>query len=198
MALMEGIWPTITVAVGAFIGTDIDDMVVLTALFLSFRTEGRPFPRQIVLGQYLGFLTLIAISLSVAFGLAVVPDRWVTLLGIVPLSLGIRGLLKARHGPEAGPQIAFSPLAIAAVTISNGGDNISLYTPLFREADATGKALTVVSFLVMLGLWCALGAVLGSRKPIVTAFRRLGHILVPAVYVIIGMVLLVETAVRLL
>ena len=43
---------------------------------------------------------LVAASAVAALGLLVVPDRWVGLLGLVPLTLGIRGLVAARPKPD--------------------------------------------------------------------------------------------------
>jgi cadmium resistance protein CadD (predicted permease) len=41
---------TVAAAVGVFVGTDIDDIIVLTVLFLSARATGKPRPWQIWAG----------------------------------------------------------------------------------------------------------------------------------------------------
>ncbi len=193
----------ILVTVGAFVATDVDDMVVLAILFLGYRTSGVPQPRQIVLGQYMGFAVLVGISGSAALGLALVSLRWVGLLGVVPLSLGVRGLWSARGGgggPPSLPSLRLfrgrsGPFAIAAATISTGGDNISVYTPLLRTVGWPASTLAVVVLLVMLGVWCAIGAAIGTHDTVVATLSRLGHILVPILYICIGTLLLVDTGV---
>src|SRR5262249_17089033 len=80
-----GVLGTIAAAAGVFAGTDIDDLVVLTVLFLAGRATGRPRTRDIVVGQYLGIAALVAFSAAAAVGLLVVPDRWVGLIGLVPI-----------------------------------------------------------------------------------------------------------------
>jgi cadmium resistance protein CadD (predicted permease) len=193
----------ILVTVGAFVATDVDDMVVLAVLFLGYRTSGAPQPRQIVLGQYLGFLVLVGVSASAALGLALVSLHWVGLLGFVPLALGIRGLWSARGGAGGQPSLPSlrlfrgrsGPFAIAAATISTGGDNISVYTPLLRTLGWPASALAVVVLFAMLGVWCAIGAAIGTNDTVVATLSRLGHFLVPILYICIGALLLIDTGV---
>ena len=73
---------TIASAIGLFAATNIDDIVVLTVLFLA-SSRGKPRPWQIVAGQYLGFITLVVISVIAALGLTIVPDEWVGFLGLI-------------------------------------------------------------------------------------------------------------------
>ncbi|MEV4314863.1 cadmium resistance transporter [Actinocrispum sp. NPDC049592] len=187
---------TIGGAVGVFAGTNIDDLVVLTALFLAARTQDRPRPGQIVGGQYLGFVALVAVSAGAAAGLVIVPDHWVGLLGLIPLALGIRGLWHARtHNGDDAPPLASGLLGVASVTIANGADNISIYTPLFRTLGVGATVLTVAVFLVLLAAWCAAGAWLGSHKKVVDALDRSGHLIVPVVFIAIGAWILLESGV---
>jgi hypothetical protein len=51
---------TVTAAAGVFAVTNIDDIIVLTVLFLTSRSTGQPRPWQIVAGQYLGIGLLVA------------------------------------------------------------------------------------------------------------------------------------------
>lgn len=82
-----------------FAGTNVDDLVVLTVLFLSARATGRPRPWQIWSGQYAGIAVLVVVSALAALGLAAVPDRWVGLLGLVPIALGVKGLVTTIRQP---------------------------------------------------------------------------------------------------
>jgi cadmium resistance protein CadD (predicted permease) len=92
---VDHLWATVAAAVGMFAGTNVDDLLVLTVLFLSSRATGRPRPWQIWAGQYVGVGALVAVSAAAAAGLAIVPDGWIWLLGLVPLGLGLRGLIRA-------------------------------------------------------------------------------------------------------
>jgi cadmium resistance protein CadD (predicted permease) len=181
----------ISAAAGVFAGTNIDDLIVLTALFLAARTAGRPRPWQIWAGQYAGIGALVAMSGAAALGLTLLPDRWVGVLGLIPLALGVRGLVAAfRSGGEATPPIATGLVSVAAVTIANGSDNIAVYTPVFRTIGLGDTLITIAVFAALTAVWCLAGAWLGGHRHVINLLGRWGHWLVPLVFVAIGLVIL--------
>jgi cadmium resistance protein CadD (predicted permease) len=207
-------------AIGVFAGTNVDDIIVLTVLFLSARASGRPRPGQIWAGQYLGIALLVAMSAMAALGLTIVPDRWVGLLGLVPFALGIRGFvvaLRARHDPEPpessesavppelpappglpglpAPAVATGLASVIGLTLANGADNISVYTPMFRTLSFGDSLLTVAVFAIGVALWCLAGSWLGSHHRVVDVVQRFGHWIVPAVFMSIGAVIVLESGV---
>jgi cadmium resistance protein CadD (predicted permease) len=191
---------TVGAAAGVFAGTNVDDLIVLTVLFLSARANGVPREWRIWAGQYTGIAALVAISASAALGLTILPDRWVGLLGLVPIALGVRGLVSAirsRSSPSAGeeaPVVASGLWSVAAVTIANGADNIAVYTPMFRTIGLAASLVTVAVFAVLVAAWCAAGSWLGSHARVVEVVRRYGHWLVPGVFILIGTVILLESS----
>ncbi|GAA3122295.1 cadmium resistance transporter [Planomonospora alba] len=196
---MDGILGTIGTAAAVFAGTNVDDIVVLTVLFLTSRAAGRPRPWQIVAGQYAGIAALAAVSAVAALGLTIVPDAWVGLLGLLPLGLGLWSLAGAvratRAGEDSSPVVATGVLSVAGVTVANGADNISVYTPVFRTIGLASGLVTVAVFAVLTGLWCAAGSWLGSHRKVVAAVERSGHWFVPAVFIVIGALIVLESGV---
>jgi len=189
------VFQTVLAAVGVFAGTNVDDIIVLTVLFLSARASGRPRPWQIWAGQYAGIAALVAVSALAALGLTLIPDEWVGLLGLVPLALGVRGLIGAFRGGAGDdpPVTAGNALAVAGVTIANGADNIAVYTPMFRTLGATGGVVMVLVFAVLIAVWCAAASWLGSHRRIITLVERHGHWLVPLVFIAIGLAILIQS-----
>src|SRR6478736_189626 len=96
-----GVLSTIAAAVGLFVATNLDDIVILTVLF-AIAARGTSHLRgwQIVAGQYLGLITLIAVSFVAALGLTIVPDEWVGLLGLIPLAIGVLALVRTLRGKD--------------------------------------------------------------------------------------------------
>ncbi|MFG1890925.1 cadmium resistance transporter [Micromonospora sp. NPDC049051] len=176
-----------------FAATDIDDIVILTLFFVAARTTGRPRTWQIVAGQYLGIGALALASAVVAAGLLVVPDPWTGLLGLLPIALGVRALL-GRDADDA-PAVVGSALGVAGVTIANGADNIAVYVPVFRALGPADSAVFLLVFVVLIALWCVAGAWLGGHPRVTRLVGRVGHWLVPAVFIAIGLVILATSGV---
>lgn len=184
---------TILAAAGMFAATNIDDIVVLTALFLA-SSKGTLRPWHIVGGQYAGFITLVGLSLLGALGLTIVPDEWVGLLGFFPLVLGILGLIRGLRKNDDDDENRLSEglglVGIAGITIANGADNIAIYTPVFRTMAPPDTVITVIVFLALVALWCALGKIIGTHHKVVETLEKIEHWLVPAVFIGLGLTIL--------
>lgn len=189
---------TIATAIGLFAATNIDDIVVLTVLFLASARGALP-GWKVVVGQYLGFATLVAISVIAAAGLTVIPDKWVGLLGLIPLMIGLYGLirtLKNRGDNDDEESIsAVGLLGVAGITIANGADNISLYTPVFRTSPVGDTVITIVVFFVLVALWCLVARFVGTNRTVTEVLERVEHWLVPAVFIGLGLFILIESGV---
>ncbi|THG31013.1 cadmium resistance transporter [Naasia lichenicola] len=190
----------ILAAVGLFAATNIDDIVVLTVIFVASSRRGIP-GWKIVVGQYLGFIALVTLSVVAALGLTVVPDEWVGLIGVVPLAIGIYLLIKGLRSrddddDDSGTQ-AGGLLAVAGITIANGADNISLYTPVFRSMDPADTALTIVVFMVLVAVWCVVARTVGTNRRVTELLERVEHWLVPLVFIGLGLYIIIESGVLL-
>lgn len=163
--------------------TNIDDACLLTVLFAQ-----RIPARRIVVGQYLGFALIVVVSLLGAFTALAIPYRWVRLLGLVPIALGIRHLLM--H-PVASPQgaSAMGIASIALITFSNGADNIALYVPFFIVARAY-LWLILVAYALLIGLWCIGSRLLGSHSLVLGVVDRWAHRVMPIVFLGLGLMIL--------
>jgi cadmium resistance transport/sequestration family protein len=180
-----------------FAGTNVDDLIVLTVLFLSAHAAGKPKVWQIWTGQYTGVAALVAIAAIAALGLTLVPDRWVGLAGLVPLALGVIGLIRAIRARDddepPSPAVAGGLIGVIGMTIANGADNISVYTPLFRTIGLADSLATVAVFAVGIAIWCLAGSRLGSHRRVIAVVERWGHWLVPIVFVSIGAFIVLES-----
>ncbi|GAA1749815.1 cadmium resistance transporter [Luedemannella helvata] len=179
----------VATAAGVFAGTNVDDLVVLTVLFLSARATGRPRPWHIWAGQYAGIAVLVAASALAALGLAVVPDGWVRFLGLIPLALGVKGFVTADGSGEPVPGVT-GWVSVAGITIANGADNIAVYTPLLRTVGAADGLVITAVFAVGVALWCLAGSWLGAHPRVIAVVERFGRWLVPGVFVALGLLIL--------
>jgi cadmium resistance transport/sequestration family protein len=198
---VEHLLTRIGAAIGVFVGTNVDDLVVLTVLFLGCRASGQPKAWQIWSGQYFGIAALVLLSGVAALGLSIVPERWVGLLGLIPFSLGVWGVRKAVRsrqdddGDGRTASIATGVIAVTGVTVANGADNVSVYTPILRTVGLTESLVTVAVFAVMVAVWCMAGSWLGSHERVIAIVGQYGHWIVPAVFISIGLFILLESGV---
>ncbi len=186
---------TIGVAVVLFVSTNIDDVFLLVALFANpaFKT------RQVVIGQLVGIGALIALSLIASTLSLVMSEQYLGLLGLVPFGLGAFQLIGVLRGSEDDDDDDEAPvgghsrvLAVALVTIANGGDNVGAYVPVFAVSSVGELIATVVVFLVMTAGLLLLGYALVSHPKIGPTVRRFARPLTPVVLMAVGVWIVIE------
>jgi cadmium resistance protein CadD (predicted permease) len=100
-------------AVALFAATNVDDLVVLALFSAASRATGRPRRWEIWAGQYLGFAILVGLSLAVGRGLSLILSRWLWLLALIPLTVGVITLVaairQARRPRQPAPPPAGPP-----------------------------------------------------------------------------------------
>lgn len=185
-------------AIGMFVVTNIDDILLLSLYFGQAKGR-REVETRIVLGQYLGFGAILAVSIVGALGATLLSEEVVAYLGLVPLALGVKAAvaLWRTRGQGEDESVVDKPggpttHTVAAVTFANGGDNIAVYIPVFAAARDGGVGVYAVVFLLMVAVWCAAGHFLATRPPVARLLDRWGHIILPIVLIAIGVLLLVH------
>ncbi|MFD5829718.1 cadmium resistance transporter [Lentzea sp. NPDC060358] len=176
---------TLGQAAGMFAATNVDDLVLLALFFARAGTAWK-----VVAGQYLGFTGILAVAVLGALGASLLPEQVRPWLGLIPLALGLKAAWALWRGGDSDDDRDPPPgvLAVAGVTLANGGDNIGVYVPVFTVTDSLW--LYVVVFLVLVGVWCLAGWFLASRQVVAKALAKWGHVALPVVLVAIGLLVL--------
>jgi len=183
-------------AVGLFLVTNIDDVIVLS-LFFAHGAGQRGTTAKIVAGQYLGFGAILLASVAVTLGAGLfLPDGAIPYFGLVPLSLGAYAAWMAwRHRDEDDEAVAERPvsaLVVAAVTFANSGDNIGVYVPVFLSVGTGALVAYCVVFLALVVVLVLTAKLVAKREPIAEVLERWEHVLFPLVLIGLGLVILVE------
>jgi cadmium resistance protein CadD (predicted permease) len=191
--MSAGLPAVLGLAAGAFVGTNVDNAAVTVAM-IAAAPPARA--RRIAGGQVLGFVVLVVGAIGMAVLLFEIPTRIIGLLGLVPLALGLRGLVTLRHAEGrsrvARRAVGSGVVAATLITIGAGGDNLAIYIPLFRVARFAGTAESLLVF--------ALGEVLltlfvlraGGHPRVRGAVTAVGVFAAPILYCAIGILVLVE------
>ncbi|WP_322745433.1 cadmium resistance transporter [Nostoc sp. LEGE 12447] len=129
------------------------------------------------------------------------------LLGLVPIAVGFSSWLNQESGDsdaedEQLQQFRTSPFAsllspqtynVAAITVANGSDNISIYTPLFANSSLIRLLIIIVIFFLLVGVWCYASYKLISQNNIADVLNRYSSNLVPFILVGLGVYIILES-----
>ena len=197
----------IGVGVAAFIATNIDDLFILVFFFAA--VPRFPIP-QIVLGQYVGMGSLIAVSLLGSLISLVIPNNFLGLIGFFSIAIGIKELLELRkknsnksestqeqkllNKQQSHNKTKYLPfLTVAAVTFS-GAEEVGVYTSLFATNNSVGDIIILVSVVMVLtAFWCFLAYYLVSRSFLEEQIRHIGSWVLPFLLIGLGIYILAES-----
>jgi len=202
---MNELITAISTGVVAFISTNIDDIAILLLFFSQINSHFRP--QHIFFGQYLGFIVLVALSLSGLFGGFVLGANWIGLLGLIPIAIGLSSLINHEDDSieelveetlPASEELATSFISpqtytVAAVTIANGGDNVSVYIPLFASSNLTSFWIIIGVFFLLLGVLCYIAYRLTNQPAIAHTLTHYINHLVPFILIGLGTFIVLKT-----
>jgi cadmium resistance protein CadD (predicted permease) len=181
---MSSLPSVILVSIATFALTNIDDLVLLTMFFAQ-----RVPARNILVGQYLGFAGIVALSLAGSLAAVAIPHEWFRILGILPLAIGIKRLVQMRGNERNADSPKMDVLSVAAITLANGGDNVGVYIPFFA-INHTHIWTVLLVYGVLLLLWSLAGKRMGNHTHVLRAADRYAHFIVPLVFVGLGVYIL--------
>lgn len=202
---MNWLVTAIPTGITAFTATNLDDLVILTLLFSQANATFRR--RHIVIGQYLGFIALLVVSLPGFFGRSILPHYLIGLLGLVPIAMGLSRLLNPENDASEEPEVATEPsessplqsllspqaYSVAAITVANGSDNIGIYVPLFANSEWKSLLVIIAIFLSLVGVWCYATYKLTLQPAIASLLTRYGNHLVPYVLIGLGVTIILDS-----
>ena len=192
---------TIISAIGVYISTSIDYLIVLIILFAQLSQNKQKW--HIYAGQYLGTGLLVGVSLVAAYVVNFVPEAWmVGLLGLIPIYLGIRFAIVG-EGEEEEEEEIIERLeqskanqlfwTVTLLTISSGGDNLGIYIPYFASLDWAQTLVALLVFAIGVIIFCELSWVLSSIPLISETIEKYERIIVPLVFIPLGLYIMYES-----
>lgn len=192
---------TIISAIGVYISTSIDYLIVLIILFAQLSQNKQKW--HIYAGQYLGTGLLVGVSLVAAYVVNFVPEAWmVGLLGLIPIYLGIRFAIVG-EGEEEEEEEIIERLeqskanqlfwTVTLLTISSGGDNLGIYIPYFASLDWAQTLVALLVFAIGVIIFCKLSQVLSSIPLISETIEKYTRIIVPLVFIPLGLYIMYES-----
>ncbi|MCY7071923.1 CadD family cadmium resistance transporter [Streptococcus oralis] len=179
-------------------GTAVDLLIILMLFFA--KRKSRKDIINIYLGQFLGSVSLILLSLLFAFVLNYIPSKEILgLLGLIPIFLGLKVLLL---GDSDGETIAKDGLRkdnknliflVAMITFAScGADNIGVFVPYFTTLNLANLIVTLLTFLVMIYLLVFSAQKLAQVPSVGETLEKYSRWFIAVVYLGLGMYILIE------
>lgn len=179
-------------------GTAVDLLIILMLFFA--KRKSRKDIINIYLGQFLGSVSLILLSLLFAFVLNYIPSKEILgLLGLIPIFLGLKVLLL---GDSDGEAIAKDGLRkdnknliflVAMITFAScGADNIGVFVPYFTTLNLANMIVTLLTFLVMIYLLVFSAQKLAQVPSVEETLEKYSRWFIAVVYLGLGMYILIE------
>ena len=190
---------TITTAAILYIATAVDLLVILLIFFA--RANNYQQYIDIYIGQYLGSLTLIFVSLFFAYVLNYVPDKWILgLLGLIPIYLGIKVAIfddceGERRAKDELNKKGLSELSksVAVVTLAScGADNIGLFVPYFTTINNYELVITLITFVILIFILVFTAQKLANIPGLGEVIERFSRWIMSIVYIGLGLFIIIE------
>ena len=179
-------------------GTAVDLLIILMLFFA--KRKSRKDIINIYLGQFLGSVSLILLSLLFAFVLNYIPSKEILgLLGLIPIFLGLKVLLL---GDSDGEAIAKEGLRkdnknliflVAMITFAScGADNIGVFVPYFTTLNLANLIVALLTFLVMIYLLVFYAQKLAQVSSVGEILEKYSRWFIAVVYLGLGIYILIE------
>jgi len=216
-----------------FTVTNIDDFGILLIYFARANSNQNMTKGNVYLGQFIGFTIICLLSmLGIVLGLFI-SQKYLSLLGLVPLFIGLKALLKLFKQNEDGEEdkkhlehdykllkneettgeenkveesllinlssnllksiLNSQALEVALVSIANGGDNVSIYMPLFSTSSWEILITTLLVFYLLLFICLILTSNIVGIQIVTEFLEKYEKYLIPIVFIGLGFYILSDS-----
>jgi cadmium resistance protein CadD (predicted permease) len=195
---MGEILTILAIASGAFIGTNLDNLVLLVALHSRYEKHSG----IVTIGYFTGMILIAVISFAIGKVGAFIPIAWLGMLGVIPMMIGVFALWQLVQNKQAGDaasdvsnrggQTIF--FAVLATQLSNGADSIITFSIFFADSSDSADYLIVLAFLAMVCVFAWLALYLLKHRKLGRILSRYGQYVTPFILILVGFYILSNTA----
>lgn len=194
---MDSAIQIIPVAAAAFVATNLDNFALLVTFLVRFRQRMTAVASAYVLG--VGVLGLAAYGIGQAATVA--PVAYLGWLGLVPIGLGVYGLVtlfrkptsnNAARGVTSGSgRAAF--LATLLAQLGNGTDTVLTFGALFADSAEGADALVAITLLAMAVLFLVVAKYAVQLQSLAKQVDKFAHYVTPFILIGVGAYIVANT-----
>jgi len=195
---MSDILIIIGVTAGAFIGTNLDNLLLLAAMYSRYGQH----TGIVTAGYFAGMILIGFITLVIGEVGDIIPLAYLGLLGVVPMMMGIISLWKLFRSKQPGEVISIAAgdtrlavfFALISTQLSNSADSIITFSALYADSSDPSDYMVAPTFLAMAGVFAGM-AYYSVKHPKLSRFlSRYGQYVTPFILILVGYYILSNTA----
>lgn len=195
---MGDVLAIIAVTAGAFIGTNLDNLILLVALYSRFQKQSS----MVTAGYFAGMTIIAVVCFMVGEAGNFIPLDYLGLLGVIPIVMGVVGLLQlfrsTQDGENAGFVTANSPrtvfITVLMTQLSNSADSIITFSVFVVDSSKQGDYLIAPTFFAMVGVFAWLAYFSLNHRKVSHILGSYGHYVTPFILIFVGLYILSNTA----
>ena len=195
---MGDVLTIIAVTAGAFIGTNLDNLVLLIALYSRFQKRSS----MVTAGYFAGMTIIAVICFVIGEAGNFIPLDYLGLLGVIPITMGVLGLLQLFKNTQDGetanlvttsdPKTVF--VTVLMTQLSNSADSIITFSVFVVDSSKQGDYLIAPTFFAMAGVFAWLAYFSLNHRKFSRFLGSYGHYITPFILILVGLYILSNTA----
>lgn len=195
---MSEILTIIAISGSAFIGTNLDNLLLLAA----FYTRYQKYTKTVAAGYIGGMLLIGAICIVIGESGEFIPITYLGLIGVVPIIMGVIALLqlfRTKHsdkmaGTAKGTSRKMIFMGVFMTQLSNGTDSIITFSVFLADSTDATDYLIILTFLAMICLFSWLAYYSLNHRKLSDILSRYGHYVTPFILILVGIYIISNTA----
>jgi cadmium resistance protein CadD (predicted permease) len=181
------------VTAASFVSTSFDNFLLL----LGFYADGRYAKGRVLLGYVGSSLGIVLLAHGAATVAETAPAHLLGYLGLIPLTLGLVGLVRLASGTtgeaEAPEVVARGILPVSGIMLANSGDTLAVFTSLFADTAEGLEIWVLATTVASAAAYAVLARWLVARAGVVRGLKRYSRVALPFLLVGIGVYILANT-----
>ena len=178
----------LVLATVAYVSTNLDNLLLITSA--AARVENR---HAVIKGFLLSSTLVLGMSAAFVAISGILSPQTLGLLGLIPLFVGIRILLKLKSEQEQTDLAAVGFWPVGLALLANSTDTIVVFGPLLAESEPAALFALLTGYILMAGLWMALALRLSERLARANVLGRVARWATPFFMIAIGVYILLDT-----
>ena len=188
----------IGVTAGAFIGTNLDNLLLLVAMYSRYEHQAA----MVTAGYFTGMILVAIATVAIGEVGGFIPLAYLGYLGVIPMLMGVLALLKLFRSTRSEDAVNIATgssrlsvfFALMTIQLSNSTDSIITFSTLFADSSDLADYVVAPTFLVMVGVFSTV-AYYSVRHPTLSQYLgRYGPYVTPFILILVGYYILSDTA----